>query len=75
MTQYRLHPCLVCGLAHVPVSSRPRGNRFRLIDNLDPRRVDNIPDVPWLSTNVKAGAGGVAAKSGRIQHSAHTNKK
>ena len=42
------------------------GDRFRLIDNLDSGRVDNIPDIPWLSTNEKAGAGGVAAESGRI---------
>ena len=50
----------------VPVSTRPRGNRFRLISNLDPGRVDNILDIPRLSTNEKAGAAGVAAESGRI---------
>ena len=42
------------------------GNRFRLIDNLDSRRMDNIPDIPRLSTNEKAGVGCVAAESGRI---------
>ena len=41
-------------------------NRFRLIDNLDSARVDNIPDIPRLSTNEKVGAGGVAAESGRM---------
>ena len=65
---YRFHPYLVCGLARVPVSTRPRGNRFRLIDNLDHGRVDNIPDIPRLLTNEKAGAGGVAAESGRINY-------
>ena len=43
-----------------------RGNRFRLTDNLDSGRVDNIPDIPRLSTNEKAVVGGMAAKSGRI---------
>ena len=43
-----------------------RGNRFRLIDNLDSGPVDNIPDIPRLSTNEKAGVGGVAAESGRM---------
>ena len=63
---YRYHPYLVYGLARVPVSTRPRGNRFRLIDNLDPGRMDNIPDMPRLSTNEKAGVGGVATESGKM---------
>ena len=46
-----------------------RGNRFRLTDNLDSGHVDNIPDIPRLSTNEKAGVGGVAAESGRIFYS------
>ena len=67
---YRFHPYLVCGLACVPVSTRPHGNRFRLIDNLDPGHVDNIPDISRLSTNEKALAGGLAAESGRILNDA-----
>ena len=63
---YRFRPYLVCGLTRVPVSSRPTRQQIRLIDNLDSGRVDYIPDIPRLSTNEKAGVGGVAAESGRF---------
>ena len=43
-----------------------RDNRFRLIDNLDSGLVDNISDILRFSANEKAGAGGLAAESGRI---------
>ena len=42
------------------------GSSFWLIDNLDSGRVDNISDIPQLSTNEKAGVGGVPAESGRM---------
>ena len=58
---YRFHPYLVCGLARVPVSTRPMLQHIRLINILDYVSVDNIPDIPRLSTNQKAGAGSVVA--------------
>ena len=64
---YCFHPYLVCGLARVPVSTRPTRQQIRLIDNLDSGRVDNIPDIPQLSTNEKAGVGRLAAASGRMK--------
>ena len=66
---YRFPPYLICGLARVPVSTRATRQQIRLIDNLDSGRVDNIPDIPWLSTNEKAGVGGVAAESDKMCHS------
>ena len=40
--------------------------QIRPIDNLDSRHVDNILDIPRLSTNEKAGVRGVVAENGRI---------
>ena len=42
--------------------------QIRLIDNLDSGHVDNVSDIPRLSTNEKAGVGGVAAESGRMSY-------
>ena len=44
-------------------------------DNLDSGHVDNIPDIPRLSTNEKAGLRGVAAESGRMQDTQILSKK
>ena len=59
-------PYLVCGLDHVPIATRATWQQIRLIDNLDSGHVDIVSDIPRLSTNEKAGVGGVAAESGRI---------
>ena len=59
-------PCLVCGLARVPIATWAKGSSFRLIGNLDSGRVDKVSDIPRLSTSEKAGAGGVVAESGRM---------
>ena len=50
-----MHPYLVCGLARVPISTRATRQQIRLIDNLDSGHVDNISDIPRLSTYEKAG--------------------
>ena len=59
-------PYLVCGLACVSIATRATRQQMRLIDNLDPGHVDNVSDIPRLSTNEKSGLGGVAAESGRM---------
>ena len=59
-------PCLVCGLACIPIATRATRQQIRLIDNLDSGHVDNVSDILQLSTNEKAGVGGVVAESGRI---------
>ena len=41
--------------------------QIRLIDTLASGHVDNVSDIPRLSTNEKAGVGGVAAESGRMK--------
>ena len=64
-----IHPYLVCGLAHVPVSTTATRQQIRLIDNLDSGHVDNTSDIPRLSTNEKAGVRGVVAENGRIINS------
>ena len=51
---------------HVPIATRATQQQIRLTDNLDSGHVDNISDIPQLSTNEKAGVGGVAAEGGRI---------
>ena len=50
----------------VPISTRATRQQIRLIDNLDSGQVDNISDIPRLSTNEKAGVRGVVAENGRI---------
>ena len=41
---------------------------IRLIGNLDSGCVDIVSDIPRLSANEKAGVGGVAAESGRMNY-------
>ena len=57
---------MVGGLAQVPIAAGATGQQIRLIDNLDSGRVDNVSDIPRVSTNEKAGVGGVAGKSGKM---------
>ena len=47
-------------------STRATQQQIRLIDNLDSGHMDNISDIPQLSTNEKAGVRGVVAENGRI---------
>ena len=61
-----IHPYLVCGLARVPISTRATQQQIRLIENLDSGHVDNMLDIPWLSTNEKAGARAVVAEKSRM---------
>ena len=62
-----IHPYLACGLARVPISTRATRQQIRLIDNLDSGHMDNISDMPRLSTNVKAGVRSVVAENGRME--------
>ena len=59
-------PYLACGLARVLIGTTAMRQRIRLIDKLDSGHVDNVSDIPWLSTNEKVGVRGVAAESGRM---------
>ena len=59
-------PYLACGLTSVPIATRATRQQIRLIDNLDSGYVDNVSDIPRLSTNEKARVRGVVAESGRM---------
>ena len=61
----------IYGLARVPIATRETRQHSRLIDNLNSGHVDNVSDIPRLSTNEKAGVGGLAVESGRV----HTCKR
>ena len=50
-----IHPYLVCLLTHIPIGTRATRQQIRVIDNLDSEHVDNISDIPGLSTNENAG--------------------
>ena len=63
-----IHPYLVCGLVRVPNSTRATWQQIRLIDNLDSGHVDNISDIPQLSTNEKTGVRGVLAENERLRN-------
>ena len=58
-------------LARVLIATRATQQHIRLIDNLDPGHVDNISDIPRLSTDEKAGVRGVVAENGRILITVH----
>ena len=55
-------PYLVYGFARVPIATRATQQQIRLIDNLDSGYVNNVSDIPRLSTNEKTGVEGVCCR-------------